>query len=55
MRDGSSEDFGWSEVPWSSTESDCSSKFRLQPPELHRRQYGKLIKVILYFLLFLDY
>nr|XP_023018412.1 cAMP-regulated phosphoprotein 21 [Leptinotarsa decemlineata] len=44
MQDGSSEDFGWSEMPWSSTESDCSSRFRLQPPEIHRRQTGKLIK-----------
>ncbi|KAJ8925531.1 hypothetical protein NQ315_009370 [Exocentrus adspersus] len=45
MHDGSSEDFGWSEIPWSSTESDYSSRIRLQLPDMHRRQFGKLIKV----------
>nr|CAH7760110.1 unnamed protein product [Callosobruchus chinensis] len=45
MHDGSSEDFGWSEMPWSSTESEYSSRFRLQPPDCHRRHFGKLIKV----------
>ncbi|CAG9813177.1 unnamed protein product [Phaedon cochleariae] len=44
MHDGSSEDFGWTEMPWSSTESDCSARYRLQPPEMYRRQMGKLIK-----------
>ncbi|CAH1975871.1 unnamed protein product [Acanthoscelides obtectus] len=45
MHDGSSEDFGWSEMPWSSTESEYSSRFRLHPPDYHRRHFGKLIKV----------
>nr|CAI5838083.1 unnamed protein product [Callosobruchus analis] len=45
MHDGSSEDFGWLEMPWSSTESEYSSRFRLQPPDCHRRHFGKLIKV----------
>lgn len=45
MHDGSSEDFGWSEIPWSSTESEYSTRFRLQPPDIHRRHFGKLIKV----------
>ncbi|KAG5870285.1 hypothetical protein JTB14_002056 [Gonioctena quinquepunctata] len=44
MQDASSEDFGWSEMPWSSMESDCSSKCRLLPPDIHRRQMGKLMK-----------
>lgn len=44
FRDESSEDFGWPEMPWSSTESDYSSRYRLQTPEMHHRHIGKLIK-----------
>lgn len=42
MQDGSTDDLGWSEIPWSSTESDYPT--RLKPPDCHRRQ-TKLIKV----------
>ncbi|XP_049823795.1 cAMP-regulated phosphoprotein 21 isoform X3 [Aethina tumida] len=43
MLDGS--DYEWAEMPWSSTESEYSGKFRLQPPDSHRKHIGKLIKV----------
>ncbi|CAG9860010.1 unnamed protein product [Phyllotreta striolata] len=43
MRDESSEDFGWSEIPWSSTESEYSSRYRLQTPDMHHRHAGKLL------------
>ncbi|XP_063918685.1 cAMP-regulated phosphoprotein 21 isoform X3 [Zophobas morio] len=45
MQDGSNEDFEWAEMPWSSTDSDNSSRFRLQLPE-HGRRLGKLTKVL---------
>ncbi|XP_044264691.1 cAMP-regulated phosphoprotein 21 isoform X2 [Tribolium madens] len=46
MQDGgSSEDFEWAEIPWSSTDSENSSRFRLQLPE-HTRRAGKLTKVL---------
>nr|XP_008195354.1 PREDICTED: cAMP-regulated phosphoprotein 21 isoform X3 [Tribolium castaneum] len=46
MQDGgSSEDFEWAEIPWSSTDSENSSRFRLQLPE-HGRRAGKLTKVL---------
>ncbi|CAH0550982.1 unnamed protein product [Brassicogethes aeneus] len=38
-------DYDWPEIPWSSSESDFSGKYRLQPPESHHRHFGKLIKV----------
>ncbi|XP_057655106.1 cAMP-regulated phosphoprotein 21 isoform X2 [Diorhabda carinulata] len=44
LRDESSEDFGWSEMPWSSTESEYSARYRLQMPEMHHRHSGKLTK-----------
>ncbi|KAJ8969374.1 hypothetical protein NQ317_002007 [Molorchus minor] len=41
-----SEDFGWSEIPWSSTDSEYSARIKMQPPsDMHRRHFGKLIKV----------
>jgi encore-like protein len=43
---GSNDDFEWPEIPWSSTDSDSSSRFRLQLPEHGRRAAGKLIKVL---------
>lgn len=46
---GSNDDFEWPEIPWSSTDSDSSSRFRLQLPEHGRRAAGKLIKVNLIF------
>ncbi|KAK9877543.1 hypothetical protein WA026_018649 [Henosepilachna vigintioctopunctata] len=48
-RDSSSMDdiVQWSEVvpPWSSTDSDTSTKYRLQLPDYQLRRQGKLIKV----------
>lgn len=46
LHDGS-DDFEWAEIPWSSTDSESSSRFRLQLPEHNRRQAGKLTKVSL--------
>ncbi|RZB54402.1 cAMP-regulated phosphoprotein 21, partial [Asbolus verrucosus] len=47
MHDGSSnDDFEWAEIPWSSTDSENSSRFRLQLPEHGRRPTGKLTKVL---------
>lgn len=48
LRDSTSiEELGWSEIPWSSTESDSSSRFRLQLPNHNSyRQPGRLLKVI---------
>ncbi|XP_050296005.1 cAMP-regulated phosphoprotein 21 isoform X2 [Anthonomus grandis grandis] len=40
----SSEDFGWSEIQWSSTDSDYA-RYRLHPPEIQSRQLRKLLKV----------
>lgn len=46
LHDGNSTDeFGWSEVPWSSTDSENSSRFKLLPPDHVCRQHGRLIKV----------
>lgn len=45
VHDSSSvEDFTWSEVPWSSTDSEASSRYRLQLPDSQRKN-GKLFKV----------
>ncbi|XP_030766514.1 cAMP-regulated phosphoprotein 21 isoform X2 [Sitophilus oryzae] len=44
MHDGSSDDFGWSDMQWSSTESDYS-RYRLQPPEFQSKQLRRLLKV----------
>ncbi|KAL1501888.1 hypothetical protein ABEB36_007128 [Hypothenemus hampei] len=41
----SSEDFGWSDVQWSSTDSDCSKYHRLQPPEFQNKHLRRLLKV----------
>ncbi|KAK5647275.1 hypothetical protein RI129_002167 [Pyrocoelia pectoralis] len=38
----SAEEFEWSEIPWSSTESDCSSRFRLLQTE---KSVPRLLKV----------
>ncbi|XP_072388569.1 uncharacterized protein enc isoform X1 [Diabrotica undecimpunctata] len=43
MRDESSEDFGWSEMPWSSTDSEYSSRYRLHTPEMYHRHPGRLL------------
>ncbi|CAG9763991.1 unnamed protein product [Ceutorhynchus assimilis] len=40
----SSEDFGWSDVQWSSTDSDYA-RYRLQPPEFQNRHLRRLLKV----------
>ncbi|XP_060536408.1 cAMP-regulated phosphoprotein 21 isoform X3 [Cylas formicarius] len=45
MHKGSSEEFTWSEIPWSSTESDYISKYRLHPPEFQARHVRRLLKV----------
>lgn len=38
----SAEEFGWAEMPWSSTDSECSSRFRLLHPE---KSTPRLLKV----------
>lgn len=45
LHDGSSEDFGWSDMQaWSSTDSEYA-RYRLQPPEFQSRQLRRLLKV----------
>lgn len=41
----SAEEIPWSDMPWSSTESENSSKLRLHPPDHHSRSMGRLLKV----------
>lgn len=46
MHDCSSqEELGWAEIPWSSTDSDNSSRMRLLPPDHQTYRPTRLLKV----------
>ncbi|XP_076267337.1 R3H domain containing protein encore isoform X2 [Rhynchophorus ferrugineus] len=44
MHDVSSDEFGWSDVQWSSTDSDYP-RYRLHPPDFQNKQLRRLLKV----------